>query len=168
MLDISLPALADSDYIRPLALRQIFSLAAFKTTRAMLEESIGLQLPATPRRVAHGGATYIWNGPNAWLVFGDDALPRKAAGLGAVTDQSDGLFLFFVTGPHAVQILKKLVPVDVASFAPDEAAITIAAHIGVRMWREADGFVLACFRSFAVALHHALEDAAREFQPGRG
>ncbi len=67
-----------------------------------------------------------------------------------------------------MEILKKLLPIDIERFAPDDVAITIAAHIGVRVWREGDAYVLACFRSFAVALHHALAEAAAEFSPGRG
>jgi|GEM_PF-2870802 heterotetrameric sarcosine oxidase gamma subunit len=168
MLDVSLPALAASDCFRPMPLRQIFSLAAFRTTRPALEAALGLELPSTPCRVVHGGSVYLWNGPNAWLVIGGDTIAEKTAGIAAVTDQSDGLFLFALSGPHAVRILKKLVPIDVESFAPDEVAITLAAHMGVRLWREGDDFILACFRGFAGALHHALAEAAQEFLPGRG
>jgi sarcosine oxidase subunit gamma len=164
MLDVSLPALAGSDYIQPLPSRQIFSLAAFKNTRQELETTLGLELPSKPRRVVHGSVVYLWNGPNAWLVIGDNAIAQKTAGIAAVTDQSDGLFLFAVSGPHAVRILKKLMPIDLEKFARDEVAITIAAHIGVRLWQEAECFIIACFRSFAGSLHHALEEASSEFK----
>jgi heterotetrameric sarcosine oxidase gamma subunit len=82
-----------------------------------------------------------------------------------VTDQSDGHFLVRVKGPHAREILAKLVPIDLheSVFAPDAVAITLAAHIGIKIWREEDGFVVACFRSFAAALHHTLLEAANEF-----
>ena len=103
------------------------------------------------------------------MLFLDTHAAELAARTGtAVTDQSDGLFSFAVAGPHAVDILKKLLPIDIERFAPDDAAITIAAHIGVRVWREGDAYILACFRSFAVALHHALAEAAADFSPGRG
>jgi heterotetrameric sarcosine oxidase gamma subunit len=58
------------------------------------------------------------------------------------------------------------VPIDLDErvFPPDAVALTLAAHIGVRLWREADGaFALACLRSFAHPLHHALQQAGEEF-----
>jgi len=105
--------------------------------------------------------TIIWNGPNSWLVLDEDAGPLAARTGGAVVEQSDGLFLFAVSGPFAREILKRLVSIDLreAVFAPDAVAITHAAHIGVRIWREGDAFILACFRSFAPALYHALAEA---------
>ncbi|WBO60669.1 hypothetical protein GT370_07860 [Acidocella sp. MX-AZ03] len=62
--------------------------------------------------------------------------------------------------------MKKLLPIDIARFAPDDVAITLAAHIGVRVWREGEHFILACLRSYAGALHHALMQAAEH--SGRG
>ena len=146
MLDASYPHLEASAAIAPLPPRRICSLASPKAE--------GLALPQAGKRRGN----IIWNGPNSWLVLDEDP---GAFAAGAVTDQSDGLFLFSVSGPHAREILKRLVPIDLreCSFAPDAAAITHAAHIGVRIWREEDAFILACFRSFAESLHHALSEA---------
>jgi sarcosine oxidase subunit gamma len=126
----------------------------------------GLGLPAAGRR----DKNIIWNGPNSWLVLEEDAVALAARTGGVVTEQSDGLFLFAVGNRHAREILKRLVPIDLREtyFAPDAAAITHAAHIGVRIWREDEAFILACFRSFASALHHALVEAEESVSRGLG
>ncbi len=165
MLDVSLPAFAPHPFIGTLPVQRIRSLAAYKTTLPALEAALGFPLPATPKRIAHGGSTILWNGPRQWLVLGELELPAQHA---AITEQTDGLTLLSVSGPHAVAILKKLLPIDIARFAEDEVAITLAAHIGVRVWREGENFILACFRSLAEALHHALMEAAETFNTGRG
>jgi heterotetrameric sarcosine oxidase gamma subunit len=148
MLDASLPALTATSAITPLPPRRICSLASPRE---------GLTLPTAGKRRGN----IIWNGPNAWLVLDEDAVALATRTGGAVAEQSDGLFLFAISGPQAREILKRLVPIDLreTAFAPDAAAITHAAHIGVRIWREGDAFILACFRSFASSLHHALAEA---------
>ncbi len=147
MLDASLPALEATSAITPLPPRRICSLAS---------PTAG-ELPKAGLRREN----ILWNGPNSWLVLDEDASHLAARTGGAVTDQSDGLFLFAISGPYAREILKRLVPIDLreTAFAPDAVAITHAAHIGVRIWREEQNFILACFRSFAPSLHHALVEA---------
>jgi heterotetrameric sarcosine oxidase gamma subunit len=149
MLDASSPPLAATDAIIPLPPRRICSLAS--------PAREGLDLPKAGQRRGN----IIWNGPNSWLVLDEDAAALAARTGGAVTEQSDGLFLFAISGPQAREILKRLVPIDLRErhFAADATAITHAAHIGVRIWREEQKFVLACFRSFAPSLHHALVEA---------
>jgi sarcosine oxidase subunit gamma len=165
MLDAVFPVLAPHPFIGLVPERRIRSVAAYKTTLPALEAALGLSLPATPKRMTHNGADILWNGPRQWLVLGTLDLPTAHA---AITEQTDGLSLLSVSGPHAIEILKRILPIDIARFAADDVAITIAAHIGVRVWREGEGFILACFRSLAGALHHALVEAAETFHTGRG
>ncbi|WP_234729683.1 sarcosine oxidase subunit gamma [Acidocella facilis] len=163
MLDALDPALPAHPFIALAPQRRVRSLAAFKSGPAALEAALGVSLPATPKRLSHQGADIIWNGPGQWLVLGELDLPT---GLAAITAQSDGLCLLSLSGPHQIEILKKLLPIDIARFAPDDVAITLAGHIGVRVWREGEHFILACLRSYAGALHHALMQAAEH--SGRG
>lgn len=158
MLDASLPALSSTAAITPLPPRRICSLAS-PTAEALPLPKAGLRQ-----------GNVIWNGPNSWLVLDEDAPTLAARSGGNVTDQSDGLFLFAISGPHAREILKRLIPIDLREthFEPDAAAITHAAHIGVRIWREDDAFILACFRSFAPSLHHALVEAEDSVSGGSG
>ena len=149
MLDASFPALGATAAIAPLPPRRICALAS--------SSADGLLLPQAGKRRNN----IIWNGPNSWLVLDEDAAALAARTGGAVTEQSDGFLLLGISGPHAREILKRLVPIDLRdeNFPEDAAAITHAAHIGVRIWREEQKFILACFRSFAPSLHHALAEA---------
>ena len=164
MLDAVVLAFAPHPFIGTVPVRRIRSLAAYKGTLPALEAAMGVTLPAAPKRIAHQGADILWNGPGQWLVLGELDLPAAHA---AITEQTDGLCLLSLSGPHAVEILKRLLPIDIARFGADEVAITSAAHIGVRVWRENENFILACFRSFGGALHHAIMQAADIFT-GRG
>jgi sarcosine oxidase subunit gamma len=177
MLDAATPALSPATgTVQPVPHRAIVSLSAFKGQGPALSAALGVALPTTPRRVTHNGTTYLWSGPNAWLAISPSETLFEtlspAAPHAALTEQSDGHFLFRVTGPHARAILAKLVPIDLheSVFPADAVALTLAAHLGVKLWREDDSFLLACFRSFAGALHHALLEASHEFEflPARG
>lgn len=161
MLDAVFPEFAPHPFISAVPVSRIRSLAAFKSSRSALEAALGFALPSSPKRISVNGAEFLWNGKNQWLVLGEIELPAQHA---AITEQGDGLFLLSISGPQAIGALKKLLQIDIARFAEDDVAITAAAHIGVRIWRNGDAYILACFRSFAVALHHALLDAAA----GRG
>lgn len=178
MLEATMPSLKPTALVHPAAQRSIASLSAFKGQGAALGKALGAALPSTPRRIRHNGADYFWAGPNSWLVVSEnpalfDEFSAIAAPFAAITDQSDGHCIFRVIGPQSRTILAKLVPIDLheRSFAADAVALTLAAHIGVKLWQEDDGaFALACFRSFAGALHHALLESSAEFEtsPDRG
>jgi sarcosine oxidase subunit gamma len=162
MLDAFEPSLPATASIMLLPPRQLVTIAALGG--ASLVAALGVTLPTTPTRITHGGTTFLWSGPNAWLAMAEtgDLFADLNAAIGkraALTEQSDGISLLRVTNP---QILPKLVGIDLhpTVFGPDSVALTLAAHISVRLWREDDGFVLACFRSFAGALYHALVEAS--------
>jgi sarcosine oxidase subunit gamma len=143
----------------------ILSVAAYDGQVASLQAALGVTLPLTPRRVFAPGAQYIWSGPDSWLVLADDtaAIAALAAPFAAVTEQSDGRAVFRLSGPHARDILQKLLPIDLHEtiFPVDATALTIAAHIGVQLWRDDEGgWYIACFRSYAEALHHALTEGS--------
>ncbi len=176
MLEAAMPSLKPTAMVQLAAQRAMVSLSAFKGQGVALGQALGVALPSTPRRIRHNGADYFWAGPNAWLVISEnpalfDELAAIVAPFAAITDQSDGHCIFRVIGAQSRAILAKLVPIDLheTAFAPDAVALTLAAHIGVKLWQEADGaFALACFRSFAGALHHALLEAEFETTPDRG
>jgi sarcosine oxidase subunit gamma len=165
MLDAFEPNLPATSSVSLLPPRRLVSIAALGG--ASLDAALGVSLPTTSVRVTHGGTTYLWSGPKAWLAMAEtgDLFIELSAAIGplaALTEQSDGMSLLHVAFPHAIKILPKLVGIDLhpSAFGPDAVALTLAAHIGVRLWREDDGFVLACFRSFAGALYHALVEAS--------
>jgi sarcosine oxidase subunit gamma len=143
----------------------ILSIAAFQGQEAALQAALGVALPTTPRGITAGPVTWLWSGPNSWLALSAEPIEISAAAKSraAVTDQSDGRAIIRVTGPHAAQILAKLVPIDLheSTFAPDATALTLAGHIVVQLWRDEHGYNLTCFRSFAESLHESLSAASR-------
>jgi sarcosine oxidase subunit gamma len=144
-----------------------------------LGQRFGLALPLTPRRAVAGPVSLVWCGPSQWLAFDAAAAGldrfafsgRLADAVGdaaSVTDLTGARAVFRLAGPDAEAALTRLVPIDLdpAVFPPGAAALTLAGHVGVTLWRldgEGDGFELCCYRSFAGSLGHALLGAARPF-----
>ena len=173
MLDAAPEALHPTATLQPLGYVPMLSLAVFAGQYVPLCAALGVDLPASPQRIAAAGASYLWSGPNSWLVLPPNEaasahIMNTAAPFAAVTQQGDGHFLIRVGSVNARLGLSKLVPIDLheRAFPPDHVALTLAAHISVKIWREGDDFVLACFRSFAGSLHHALLEAFAEFTSG--
>lgn len=135
----------------------------------------GIALPEAPRRMTGSDVAVMGLGPGVWLASkeatGNDFAPvLKAllAGTASISDQSDAYVVLRLEGPGLREVLAKLVPIDLheRAFAPGDVAETLAAHIGVILWRLAnDGadlpvFELAVSRSYAASLYHALSMAA--------
>ena len=146
--------------------------------RRLLEE-FGLALPEHPCCTAAGPVMLVWTGPGQWLALdeGGDDLKRfgfareLAARLGAaasVTDLTGARAVVRLSGPAVRDALSKLVPIDLDESAapPGAAALTLAGHIGVALWRVpglADSWDIACYRSFGESLAHAVLEAVAEF-----
>jgi methylglutamate dehydrogenase subunit D len=131
----------------------------------------GISLPNAPQRVATGDVAVLGLGPDTWLATreqgGNDfaaALKPLLAGSASISDQSDAYMAFRLSGPGVRETLAKLIPIDLhpRAFAVGQVAETIAAHMGVLLWRledAADGspvFELAVPRSLSVSFCHAL------------
>jgi sarcosine oxidase subunit gamma len=88
----------------------------------------------------------------------------------SVSDQSDGYTLIRLSGACVRDTLAKLIPIDVhaRAFQAGQVASTVAAHIGVTLWRlpdesdQAPVFELLMFRSLTRSFWHALAEAAAE------
>jgi heterotetrameric sarcosine oxidase gamma subunit len=140
---------------------------------AAVRSRYGLDLPSTPKRVVQGGLAFIWSGPGQWLAVAEDGrdlareLAEAAGAFAAVSDQSDGLAVLRVSGPHARDTLIKGVGLDLhpRAFGPGDAAATVIAHIGAQLWQLDDRptYEIAIYRSFAGSLWRWLEASAAEF-----
>jgi methylglutamate dehydrogenase subunit D len=141
-------------------------------------ERFGMDLPTGPTRSAASGVAFAGTGPGAWLAMAERGGNEFAArlmsdlhGVASVSDQSDGYVLIRLTGARVRDALSKLVPIDLhpRAFKAGDVASTVASHIGVTLWRPADGpdaahvFEVAMFRSLARSFWHALADAAAEY-----
>ena len=142
-----------------------------------IRESFGIELPEGPTLAAAGDVSFAGTAPGTWLAIrergGNDfaaALRQDIESAAAVTDQSDGYGVLRLEGPKVRHALAKLVPIDLhpLAFAPGAVAATIAAHMGIILWRLQDAgggavFEIAVFRSLASSFWHALSESAAEF-----
>jgi heterotetrameric sarcosine oxidase gamma subunit len=137
----------------------------------LFQTHFGISLPNAPQRVAAGDVAVLGLGPDIWLATreqgGNDfavALRPLLAGAASISDQSDAYVGLRLTGSGVRETLAKLIPIDLHPrvFAVGQVAETIAAHIGVLLWRLEDAvdgspvFDLAVPRSSSVSFCHAL------------
>jgi heterotetrameric sarcosine oxidase gamma subunit len=165
-----------------LALRTDLALASVVARKHRLgplarrvEETFGLELPTTPRRIAAGPVAFAWAGPGHWLASAEGMdghafearLRNELAGMASVSDQSDGRIVLSVSGPKAREALAKGVMVDLHphAFRPGDAAATSVAHVGVHFWQAdaAPTYEFAVLRSFSAAFWEWLIASAAEF-----
>ena len=135
------------------------------------EQALGVAPPLEPNRTAAAGeVTVLWTQPGEWLVL---AAPEAslsdtldAAGL-VVTEVSDSRAALRLSGPRAVDLLRKGTSLDVhpRRFRPGHCAQTALAQAGVLLHRpgEEPAYDILCERSFAEYLWLWLEDAAGEW-----
>jgi heterotetrameric sarcosine oxidase gamma subunit len=151
-------------------------IAARQGMRAAIDErawaTLGVHLPSGPRAVESVSMMIVWAGPDQWLVIqpqtaGTDPsaeLAKSFSGLASVVDVSDSRTIFRVSGPSAKDALSKSIPIDFHDrvFKPGDVAITHFAHLGVTLWRLADGqgCDIACARTFSADLLDWLGGAA--------
>jgi len=159
---------------RPLAMASLSARhgAANGLAQATLQ-AWGVTLPVTPHRVDTGELAFIWMGPERWLVTSEQGrelaptLRTALPDLVYLTEQGDGRAVIRIAGPRARDALAKILPIDLhaRAFGPNATALTLAAHIGVQIWRvgDADCFEVSVFRSLAADLLDWLVDASAEF-----
>ncbi len=147
--------------------------------RAAVRDAWRAELPLTPKVAEGDGASFIWAGPERWLVAAPDHAPEAlvaslragADGSAAVCDQSDGWVLLRVSGRFARDALAKGIPVDLhpSAFAPGSTAVTRAASIGCQIWQvdDAPTYDIAVPRSFAASFRRWLDGAAAGFEINR-
>lgn len=161
-----LPVTAGGVTISEIVLDQIYSFAPFAgqtaAVSALIERQLGMPLSpvgfaATRRRVR-----MQWLSQGCWIVT------RKVAldGVAAMTDQSDAWAVVHIAGAPVVDVLSRLVPIDLreAVFVPGQTARTLLGHMSVAITRVgADEFEIMGMRSMAGTLVHELTTAARQF-----
>jgi methylglutamate dehydrogenase subunit D len=141
---------------------------------AAVRSGFGVDLPATPRRVAGEQLAFVWVGPDQWLATqhpapkdGMEARLAPLVGLASLVDQSHGRTLLALTGPRVRDALAKGVPIDLhpQAFRPGNAASTLIAHIPVHLWQVDDrpSYEFAIARSLAQSFWQWLTVAAAEW-----
>jgi len=129
---------------------------------AALEAAHGLRLPGPGKMAVAGGVSVLWFGRNRWMLIGS----APGEGLGdhaALTDQSDAWVTVEISGAAGVDVLARLVPLDLrpAAFPEGSVARTELYHMQAAIARTgAEDLRVMCFRSMAGTLVHDLVTAA--------
>jgi len=156
-----LPLTIGSVVVEEVDLGRLSSLSPFGDASrgtAVLEKAHGMALPKPGRATGKEGARCIWFGRGEVLLAGP-APDESLAEVAAVVDQSDAWACVEVSGADAVDVLARLVPVDLraAVFKRGHSARTLVQHMSASITRVgADRFLILVFRSMAGTLVHDL------------
>lgn len=160
-----LPVTMGSVVLSEIAPAVLTSIAPFKGQSKALSEALkaahGMAMPAANRATGTDNARCIWFGRAHALLVG----PEPDAGLArfaAVTDQSDAWTVVALEGTGAVDVLARLVPMDLRSsaFKTGHTARTDLMHMSASITRvSANAFQIMAFRSMAKTLVHDLKTA---------
>ena len=141
------------------------SLAPFAGQDAALSGALktahGMAYPAPNRATGKAGARAIWFARGQALLVG----PAPDASLGAhaaLTDQSDAWTVVRLEGAGAVDVLARLVPLDLrlSTFKRGHTARSTIFHMMASITRVGDtAFQIMVFRSMAQTLVHDLKTA---------
>lgn len=144
---------------------QITSIAPFAGREGDVTAALGalgLGFPAPNTFVCSGAACIAWTGRAQAFLIGADCPDLGDAA--AITDQSDAWARMTLSGPAAVDVLARYVPVDLRlSALPVGAAIRSQLyHVPLCLMRSgADAFELLVFRSMAQTAWHEMETALK-------
>ena len=123
-------------------------------------KAMGLTFPQPNQTsTSKGEGQLIWTGRDQAFLLGADAAPL--AGLAALTDQSDGWCGLMLSGAGALDVLARLVPVDLrnSQFPVGRCIRTALNHMNLILWRRDEGFALLVFRSMGRTAWHELTEA---------
>jgi heterotetrameric sarcosine oxidase gamma subunit len=122
-------------------------------------KTIGFAMPEPKRFAEKKGARIVWTGRDQAFLIGADCPTLEGA---AVTDQSDGWTVLRLSGAGAVDVLARLVPLDLRlSACPVGTALrTQVNHMNAVILRVGDyDFEIMVFRSMARTAWHEVEAA---------
>jgi heterotetrameric sarcosine oxidase gamma subunit len=120
-------------------------------------KTLGLAMPAPNTFAEKKGARIVWTGREQAFVIGAECPALDGA---AVTDQSDGWAVLGVSGVAAVDVLARLVPLDLrlGAFPVGSAVRSGLNHMNAVILRVGDyAFEVMVFRSMARTAWHELE-----------
>ena len=143
-----------------------------KSLDKAIKAAVGTKTPAQRRIEINGDRACGWMSPDEYLLIlpyaeVGEALAKIAKALAGehhlAVDVSDARAVFRIEGDKAVDVLRKLSPVDFDRLEPGELRRSRAAQVAAAMWQQDHGFTLVCFRSVAGYVMGLLTHSA---QPG--
>jgi heterotetrameric sarcosine oxidase gamma subunit len=120
-------------------------------------KSLGLAMPEPGTFAEKKGGRIVWSGRDQAFLMSADCPALEGA---AVTDQTDGWTVLALSGTAAVDVLARLVPMDLrlGAFPVGRALRTQLNHMNVVILRVGDyAFEIMGFRSMARTAWHELE-----------
>jgi len=126
---------------------------------------IGVDAAAGPGAAVSGRqASMLRIEPLKWWLVGIEA-PAFAAEQGMTLDLSHSRTRVRVSGGDAAEFLNRHLPLDLreASFPVGAVASSATHHVGVTLWRSADGYELFVPRGFALSLWEGFVESAAQF-----
>ena len=126
-----------------------------KAVSAQIKAQLGIGLPAVNRRRVAKNILCQWIGHGQWLVNAAVELD----GLAAVNDQSDAWAALEIMGDSVVDVLARLVPLDLRAsvFKVEHTARSLLGHMPVSITRTGpQTFEIMVMRSMAASLVHDL------------
>jgi sarcosine oxidase subunit gamma len=166
--------------IRDFSLVQVMARrGSWADTARVALEFWGVEAPSRPKAVFGRDVTLVGSGPDQFFVLSKvtgaqdplDPLKQPFAGIGSLTDQSDGRCLVRLAGPGVRDLLAKFCSLDLhdSAFPVGAAAATSIDHSAVTLWRGPDAgdgspvYQLLVFSSFADSIWHLIAESAAEF-----
>lgn len=136
---------------------QITGIAPYPGRAAAVGAALGLAFPAPNCVSENAKARLVWAGRDMAFLIG--AAPPEGLEA-AVTDQSDGWVTLLLSGAQAVDVLARLVPLDLRAARRGQAFRTALGHMPLVLIAEGEGgFTLLTFRSMARTAWHEIEEA---------
>lgn len=132
-------------------------------TASALQKSLSLTWPKPGRFTDAGDTRLAWSGRAQAMLMGT-APPDGLADLAGLSDQSDAWTHLALSGTASVDVLARLLPIDLSLDAcPVGASLrTSLGHMQAMILRTgSDRFELLCFRSMAGTMVHDLDRAMR-------
>ncbi len=120
---------------------------------------LGLAFPKPQQFAEKAGARIVWTGRDQAFLIGVEPPALEGA---AITDQSDGWTVLAVSGAAAVDVLSRLVPMDLrlAAFPVGQVLRSQVNHMNAVILRIGDfAFEIMVFRSMARTAWHEVQTA---------
>ena len=130
-----------------------------------LAKLIGTEAAPGPCRAASGKqGSLLRIEPMKWWLLGV-AAPGFDAEQAVTLDLSHSRTRICVSGADAAEFLNRHFPLDLRQGAFPEGAVASSAthHVGVTLWRSADGYELFIPRGFALSLWEGFVESAKQF-----
>lgn len=163
--DLSLPLSRGQALLHEVDLGPLTSLAPFKDRQKALSDALqkahGLSYPAPNEAHFDDPAKILWFGRDMAMLAGVQPDPELRR-IAAVTDQTDAWAAVALSGASSVDVLARLVPVDLRAQTLRSGCTvrTLLGHMNASITPTGENaFLILVFRSMAQTLVHEVQEA---------